>query len=62
MRMWGSLTKMQSSIKINTNIVIDDWNNGWANPVDMTNEGFRSSTPMTISSTLSPKPAITMII
>jgi glycosyl hydrolase family 20 len=40
MRMWGTLTKMQSSVRINTDIVLDDWNNGWANPVDMTNEGF----------------------
>ncbi|TMC21364.1 MAG: glycoside hydrolase [Chloroflexi bacterium] len=40
MRMWGTLTKMQSSVKVNTDIVLDDWNNGWANPVDMANEGF----------------------
>jgi len=39
-RMWGSLTKLKSNIKVNTDIVIDDWNNGWANPVDMVNQGF----------------------
>jgi hexosaminidase len=39
-RMWGSLTKMQSDIKVNTDIVIDDWNNRWANPVDMVNQGY----------------------
>ncbi|HEX6482524.1 MAG TPA: family 20 glycosylhydrolase [Ktedonobacteraceae bacterium] len=39
-RMWGSLTKLKSNIQVNTNIVIDDWNNSWANPVDMVNQGF----------------------
>jgi len=39
-RMWGSLTKLKSNVKVNTNIVIDDWNNGWANPVDMVKQGF----------------------
>jgi len=37
MRMWGTLTKMQSSVRVNTDVVLDDWNNGWANPVDMAN-------------------------
>jgi hexosaminidase len=39
-RMWGSLTKMQSNVRVNTNIVIDDWNNGWANPMDMVQQGY----------------------
>jgi len=39
-RMWGSLTKMQSDVKVSPNIVIDDWNNGWSNPVDMVHEGY----------------------
>jgi hexosaminidase len=39
-RMWGSLTKMQSNVKVDTNIVIDDWNNGWANPIDMVHQGY----------------------
>jgi hexosaminidase len=39
-RMWGSLSKMRSNIKVNTNIVIDDWNNDWANPVDMVRQGY----------------------
>ncbi len=39
-RMWGSLTKMQSTVQVNTNITIDDWNNAWSNPVDMVNSGF----------------------
>ncbi len=39
-RMWGSLTKMQSNISVNTNIVIDDWNNVWANPMDMLQQGY----------------------
>ncbi|MEO8973797.1 MAG: family 20 glycosylhydrolase [Ktedonobacteraceae bacterium] len=39
-RMWGSLTKMPGSVQVNPNIVIDDWNNNWSNPVDMVNAGF----------------------
>ena len=39
-RMWGSLSKMQSTIPVNNDIVIDDWNNAWSNPVDMVNQGF----------------------
>ncbi len=39
-RMWGSLTRMVSSIPIHTDIVIEDWNNSWADPVEMLKEGF----------------------
>lgn len=39
-RMWGGLTKMESNIQVNTDIVIDVWNNKWANPVAMVNQGF----------------------
>lgn len=39
-RMWGSLSKMQSNIKVNTDITIDDWNNDWANPQDMVKQGY----------------------
>lgn len=39
-RMWGSLSKMSSNIKIDPRVVIEDWNNRWANPVDMANQGF----------------------
>jgi hexosaminidase len=39
-RMWGSLTEMQSSVPVNPNIVIDDWNNDWSNPVDMVKANF----------------------
>ena len=39
--MWGSLTKMQSSVMVNKDIVIDVWNNSWANPVDMVRQGFQ---------------------
>lgn len=38
--MWGSLTMMKSNIKIDTDITIDDWDNSWANPVDMVQQGF----------------------
>ncbi len=40
-RMWGGLSKMKSSIKVNTDIVIDVWDNLWANPVDMAKQGFQ---------------------
>ena len=39
-RMWGTLTKMHSNVKVNTDIVMDDWNDGWAYPVDMVNQGY----------------------
>lgn len=39
-RMWGSLTEMPGNVKVDTNIVIDDWNNGWANPRDMLHQGY----------------------
>ena len=39
-RMWGSLSKLSSNVKINPNVIIDDWNNRWANPVDMVRQGF----------------------
>ncbi len=40
-RMWGSLSKMQSNVKVNNDIVIEDWDNTWANPVDMARQGFQ---------------------
>lgn len=39
-RMWGSLSKMKSSIEVNTDIVVNVWDNLWANPVDMAKQGF----------------------
>lgn len=39
-RMWGSLSKMPSTVRVNTDVVIDDWNNDWANPVDMVKQGY----------------------
>jgi hexosaminidase len=39
-RMWGSLSELQSSVKVDHNIIIDDWSNRWANPVDMVKQGF----------------------
>jgi len=32
---------MKSSIKVNTDIVLDVWDNLWANPVDMAKQGFQ---------------------
>lgn len=40
-RVWGSLSEMKSNVKVNSDIVIEDWNNTWANPVDMENQGFQ---------------------
>ena len=40
-RMWGSLSEMQSNVKVNSDIVIEDWDNTWANPVEMAREGFQ---------------------
>ena len=39
-RMWGSLSEMPGNIKVNTNITIDDWNNGWSNPLAMADAGY----------------------
>jgi len=39
-RMWGSLSKIQSNVIVNTDVVIDVWNNLWANPVDMARQGY----------------------
>ncbi|MDQ6642833.1 MAG: family 20 glycosylhydrolase [Chloroflexota bacterium] len=40
-QMWGSLTKMQSAVSVDTDIVTDVWDNRWANPVDMVKQGFQ---------------------
>lgn len=40
-RMWGSLSEMQGSVKVNNDIVIEDWDNTWSNPVNMVRQGFR---------------------
>ena len=39
-RMWGSLSEMQGNTAVNTDIVIEDWDNTWANSVDMARQGF----------------------
>ncbi|GAC1447675.1 MAG: hypothetical protein PVSMB4_03580 [Ktedonobacterales bacterium] len=39
-RMWGSLSVMQSGITVANDVVTDLWNNGWANPVDTVRQGF----------------------
>ena len=39
-RMWGSLSRMKSNVKVDTDIVTDVWDNKWANPVDMVQQGF----------------------
>lgn len=40
-RMWGSLSEMPSKVKVNSDIVIEDWDNTWANPVEMERQGFQ---------------------
>jgi hexosaminidase len=40
-RMWGSLTKLKGNTRVNTDIVLDVWDNRWANPADMVKQGFR---------------------
>jgi hexosaminidase len=40
-RVWGSLSVMKSRILVHKNIVIDVWNNRWANPVAMARAGFQ---------------------
>ena len=40
-RMWGSLSLMQSSVQVATDIVLEDWDNRWANPVAMEQQGFQ---------------------
>jgi len=39
-RMWGTLTWMKSSVEVNNDIVTDVWDNRWANPVEMVQQGF----------------------
>lgn len=39
-RMWGSLTQLTSAIAVPTDITIDLWDNLWANPREMTRQGF----------------------
>lgn len=39
-RMWGTLNNWQGMVKINTDIVIEDWNNNLANPVDTVHQGY----------------------
>lgn len=40
-RMWGSLSVMSGSTQVNTDIVVEDWDNLWANPVEMVRQGFQ---------------------
>lgn len=39
-RMWGSLSMMPGTVDVHTNIVLEDWDNRWANPVEMARQGF----------------------
>lgn len=39
-RVWGSLSIIRSGVKVNTDVVVDLWNNEWANPVDTVRQGY----------------------
>jgi hexosaminidase len=39
-RMWGGLSQMKSTVAVNTDITLELWDNGAANPVDMDHQGF----------------------
>lgn len=39
-RMWGSLSQMPSKIPIKTDIVLEDWDNTWADSAEMARQGF----------------------
>jgi hexosaminidase len=40
-RMWGSLSEMPGTVPVNKDIVLEDWDNTWANSVDMAKQGFK---------------------
>ncbi|HEY0753136.1 MAG TPA: family 20 glycosylhydrolase [Ktedonobacteraceae bacterium] len=40
-RMWGSLSQMQSAVQVNSDIVLEDWDNTWANSAEMVRQGFK---------------------
>ncbi|HEY3992428.1 MAG TPA: family 20 glycosylhydrolase [Ktedonobacteraceae bacterium] len=40
-RMWGSLSEMPSNVQVNSDIVLEDWDNTWADSVDMAKQGFK---------------------
>lgn len=40
-RMWGSLSQMPGNVRVNSDIILEDWDNTWANSVDMASQGFR---------------------
>src|SRR5260370_38193 len=35
-----SVSKLKGNTRVNTDIVLDVWDNKWANPVDMVKQGF----------------------
>lgn len=39
-RVWGSLSEMKGAVKINSDIVMDVWDNRWGNAVDLVNQGY----------------------
>jgi hexosaminidase len=38
-RMWGSLSEMPGSVKVNDDIITEAWDNSWSNPVDTASQG-----------------------
>src|SRR5258708_34353409 len=39
--MWGSLSQMPSNVQINSDIVLENWDNTWANSPEMAKQGFQ---------------------
>lgn len=40
-RMWGSLSQMPSKVVVNNDIILENWDNTWANSADMAKQGFK---------------------
>lgn len=40
-RMWGSLSRMSGRVGVRTDIVIENWDTTWSNPVEMARQGFQ---------------------
>jgi hexosaminidase len=40
-RMWGSLSQMPGQVRVDPDIVIENWDTTWSNPPDMVRQGFQ---------------------
>jgi hexosaminidase len=39
-RLWGSLSEMRGPTAVNTDVTLDVWDTGWANPPEMAHDGY----------------------